>query len=309
MSAAIVQISDPHFGTEITAVARALAALIERIAPTAVILSGDVTQRARRSQFKAARRFLDSLGAVPVVAVPGNHDIPMFALVTRCLRPYSHYREAFGLDLEPVFSNGRVLVQCVNTTRWFRRKHGQISQAQIERIARRLRLARPEQLRIVVAHHPVLAIRDSDNNNLLRGAERAADAWMAAGVDIIMGGHIHLPYIRPLHLEVEQPPHRSWVVQAGTAVSKRVREGIPNSVHVLRYADSGSVQCCVERWDFQAKAQQFELLHSVELPLTRVPLPPPAASSFVATDDVEAERRLHDLADLSDLERERCALE
>lgn len=307
MSSAIVQISDTHFGTEVAPVERALYGLIRAVEPRLLIVSGDVTQRARRAQFAAARRFLDSLGDVRVLAVPGNHDIPLFALARRCLRPYAYYREAFGHDLEPVFANERLFVQCVNTTRWFRHKHGQISQAQIDRVTARLLRSRPEQLRIVVAHHPVLAIRDSDRNNLLRGHALAGQAWMTAGVDIILGGHIHLPYIRPLHLEVENPPHHSWVVQAGTAVSRRVREGIPNSVHVLRYADSGAVRCSVERWDYQASARQFERLHSVELPLSRSPLP--AAGSLVATDDVEAERRLHDLADLSDLERERCALE
>jgi 3',5'-cyclic AMP phosphodiesterase CpdA len=311
MSTAILQISDSHFGTEVAPVERALRALIQALAPSAMIVSGDVTQRARRSQFRAARRFLDSLGGVPVLATPGNHDIPMFALATRILRPYSHWTETFGRDLEPVLETERLLVQCVNTTRWFRRKHGQVSQEQIERVVERLRKASREQLRVVVAHHPVLAIRDSDDNNLVRGHDQAKRAWMAAGVDIVMGGHIHLPYIRPMHAAVEKPPHQSWVVQAGTAVSHRTRDGIPNSVNVLRFADTGPVHCSVERWDFQVKSASFEQLHTVQLPLTRATLPPPplAASSLVAADDVEAERRLHDLADLSDLEREGRAFE
>jgi 3',5'-cyclic AMP phosphodiesterase CpdA len=282
--------------------------LVEELAPSAIIVSGDVTQRARRSQFAAARRFLDSLGDVPILATPGNHDIPMFALATRLLRPYTHFIKVFGPDLEPVFETERVLVQCVNTTRWFRRKHGQISAEQIERVAQRTRRAKPEQLRVVVAHHPLLAIRESDNNNLLRGHQKAVSAWMEAKVDIVMGGHIHLPYIRPLHAEVENPPHRSWVVQAGTAVSKRVREGIPNSVNVLRFASKGPVHCAVERWDFQAATCAFEQLHSVDLPLTRS-APPSAASSLVPPDDVEAERGLHDLADLSNFKREGRAFE
>jgi 3',5'-cyclic AMP phosphodiesterase CpdA len=309
MTQAILQISDTHFGTEVGPVERALRALVLELAPRALIISGDITQRARRSQFRAARRFLDSLGDLTVLATPGNHDIPMFALGTRLLRPYSHWNAVFDRDLEPVLSTDRLLVQCVNSTRWFRRKHGQISAEQIERVAARIRSASPEQLRIVVAHHPVLAIRESDNNNLLRGAQQAVPAFMAAGVDIIMGGHIHLPYIRPLHVEVENPPHHAWAVQAGTAVSKRTREGIPNSVNVVRYADSGTVHCAVERWDFQANVGKFELLHSVDLPLTRSRPQPTAAGSLVATDDVEAERRLHDLADLTDLERESRAFE
>ncbi|HTU59969.1 MAG TPA: metallophosphoesterase [Polyangiales bacterium] len=309
MNTAILQISDSHFGTEVAPVERALRKLIEELAPSAIIVSGDVTQRARRNQFRAARRFLDSLPKIPILATPGNHDIPMFALATRFLRPYSHWIQTFGTDLEPVLETDRVLVQCVNTTRWFRRKHGQISWAQIERVANRIQRAKPEQLRVVVAHHPLLAIRESDDNNLLRGHRQAVRAWMAAKVDIVMGGHIHLPYIRPLHAEVENPPHRSWVVQAGTAVSKRVREGIPNSVNVLRFADSGPVHCAVERWDYQSAVCAFEQLHSVDLPLTRAELQPEAASSLVAPDHVETERRLHDLADLSDLQGEGRAFE
>lgn len=308
MSTAILQISDSHFGTQVARVERALRNLVEELAPSAIIVSGDVTQRARRSQFRAARRFLDSLGKLPILATPGNHDIPLFALATRVLRPYSGWIKIFGSDLEPVLETDRVLVQCVNTTRWFRHKHGQISAAQIERVAQRIRRALPEQLRVVVAHHPLLAIRESDDVNLLRGHRAAVSAWMAAKVDIVLGGHIHLPYIRPLHAEVENPPHHSWVVQAGTAVSKRVREGIPNSVNVLRFADAGPVHCAVERWDFQSTTGAFEQLHSVDLPLTRS-APPPAASSLVPPDHVEAERRLHDLADLSDLQGEGRAFE
>jgi 3',5'-cyclic AMP phosphodiesterase CpdA len=309
MNHSVVQISDPHFGTEVAPVVSALRALIQSTAPRAVIVSGDVTQRARRGQFRAARRFMDSLEGAPLIAVPGNHDIPMFALATRFLRPYSHWAQVFGTDLEPVLETERLLVLCVNTTRWFRRKHGQVSSAQIARVAERIRSSTPEQLRIVVAHHPVLAIRDSDVNNLMRNSRAAVRAWMAAGVDVVMGGHIHLPYLRQLHAEVENPPHRAWVVQAGTAVSRRVREGIPNSVNIIRYPDTGLAQCCVERWDFDAAASSFKQVHAVDLPLTRSLQPSAAPESLDAADDVEAERRLHDLADLSDLERERGLFE
>lgn len=277
MSSAILQISDTHFGTEIPGVVAALRALTRAVAPELVVLSGDVTQRARRGQFAAARRFLDSLGVERVISVPGNHDIPLFALATRCLAPYRHWERSLGADLEPVFESERLQVQCVNTTRWFRHKHGQISPAQIERVARRIARASERQLRIVVAHHPLLAIRVSDHRNLLRGRAEAAQAWLAAGADIVMGGHIHLPYIRPLHVDTEHPAQRTWVVQAGTAVSRRTRDGVSNSVNVLHYADSGSASCSVERWDYRARSGRFERAHSAPLALTRAPagLPDP----------------------------------
>lgn len=266
MNGAIMQISDSHFGTEVEGVVSALLTLARSVEPALVIVSGDVTQRARRTQFLAAERFFEALPAENLVAVPGNHDIP---LLKRFLRPYRNWSSGVDPVIEPNFESDRLLVQCVNTTRWFRHKHGQVSDAQIARVAQRLRRAQPEQLRVVVTHHPVLVIRARDHNNLLRGHTRAGSAWMAAGADILMGGHIHLPYVRSLHAEAQRPPQRTWVVQAGTAVSRRTREGVPNSVNILRYAHSGPARCSVERWDYSAKNARFEQVHNVPLPLKR----------------------------------------
>lgn len=112
----LLQISDPHFGTEQDHVMRALLQLIEECQPDAVLLSGDVTQRARRNQFAAAQKFIDQLPC-PLLAVPGNHDIPLFNLAARFTNPYGNYKRVFGDDLEPEFENDDVLVIGVNTTR------------------------------------------------------------------------------------------------------------------------------------------------------------------------------------------------
>ena len=92
----LLQISDPHFGTEQPPVVEALAALARQQRPDLLVLSGDITQRARPAQFRAARAFMDRLG-VPVLAVPGNHDIPLFDLWTRLRRPYARHVAAFGV--------------------------------------------------------------------------------------------------------------------------------------------------------------------------------------------------------------------
>jgi hypothetical protein len=69
--------------------------------PDVLVLSDDITQRARPAQFRAARAFVDRLGAL-VLAIPGNHDIPLFNLWTRLRRPYAHYSAAIGTELEPM---------------------------------------------------------------------------------------------------------------------------------------------------------------------------------------------------------------
>jgi 3',5'-cyclic AMP phosphodiesterase CpdA len=251
----LLQISDTHFGTEQPPVVEAVVALAARQRPDLVVLSGDITQRARRDQFQRARAFVDRLGA-PWIAIPGNHDIPLFNLYARFVQPYANHVEAFGEVLEPVHETASMLVLGVNTTRNHRHTVGEVSQAQVERVARRIANAGANQLRVVVVHQPVAVTQPSDVKNLLRGHDRALARWAAAGADVVLGGHIHLPYViapdglaRPL-----------WVVQAGTAVSSRIRDGAPNSVNILRWSGDGDrFRCDIEQWNYAAGDAAFVL--------------------------------------------------
>jgi len=262
----LLQISDAHFGTEQPPVVQALLQLARDQAPDLVVMSGDITQRARRSQFKAARAFIDQLKPAALLTIPGNHDIPLFNLALRVFAPYSNYSRAFGKNLEPLFESANLLVIGVNTTRPYKHVDGELSPQQIERVADRLRSAAASQLRIIVVHQPVLAIRESDEENLLDGHRQAVPAWAAAGGDIIMGGHIHLPYVRSLRTTFDDLPRDIWTVQAGTSVSWRIREGIVNSVNLIR-CDGGQSprRCTVERWDYVATSSRFESHTSQEL--------------------------------------------
>lgn len=251
----LLQVSDPHFGTERPTVVDALIGLARQQRPDLVVLSGDITQRARPAQFRAARAFTDRLGA-PVLAVPGNHDIPLFDLWTRLRHPYAHYTAAFGTDLEPVHRSPGLLVVGVNTTRARRHKDGEISPPQIERVAALLEGATAAQLRVVVVHQPIAVTRDDDLPNRLHGHDAALQRWAPAGADLVMGGHIHLPYVMALK-DLARP---MWAVQAGTAVSTRVRPGIPNSVNLLRWGQvSTPGRCQVEQWDYADEAGAFVL--------------------------------------------------
>lgn len=261
----LLQVSDPHFGTEQAPVVQALLRFASAQRPDVLVLSGDITQRARRRQFEAARQFVDRVAAPATVAIPGNHDIPLFNVLARVLSPYGGYRRAFGDDVEPTFADPEVLVVAVNTTRPRRHKDGEVSAAQVARVERRLHGARPSQLRIVVVHQPVMAVRADDERNLLHGRADAVRAWVAAGADLVMGGHIHWPYACSLRMAYRDLPREAWVVQAGTAVSSRVRDGVPNSVNLVRTTAAGaSRRCIVERWDYDAVAEAFRLIERHE---------------------------------------------
>jgi hypothetical protein len=115
---------------------------------------------------------------------------------------------------------------------------------------------------VVVVHQPVAVTRAADVPSLLRGHAVALQRWAAAGADLVMGGHIHLPYVMALH-GLARP---IWVVHAGTAVSSRVRQGVPNSVNLLRWGADSSPGCCdIEQWDFSAAEQAFVRAKLTEL--------------------------------------------
>lgn len=264
----LLQISDPHFGTEQSPVVEALASLSREQHPDLVVLSGDITQRATPVQFRAARAFVDRLG-VPFLAIPGNHDIPLFDLSARLLNPYSRFQRAFGSVLEPIHDSPDLLVLCVNTTRWYRHVNGEVSKAQIDRVASAFAQASSRQLRVVVVHQPVAVMRAADAHDRLRGYELALPQWSSAGCDIVMGGHIHLPYVKAL----PGLPRPVWAVQAGTSVSSRIRDGMPNSVNIVRCGAASPDGCSlVEQWDFAAASDTFVRSTVTEITPVRQPI-------------------------------------
>lgn len=255
----LLQVSDAHFGTERAPVVDALVALAHQLRPDLVVVSGDVTQRARAAQFQRAARFVERLGAPQVLAIPGNHDIPLFDVATRLTDPYREYRRAFGSELEPTHEASDCLVLGVKTTRRYRRVDGEISAEQCARVETRLRQATRRQVRIVVTHQPLAVPRESEIHNVAHGAEAAVQAWASAGADVLLAGHIHLPFVLPLH-EATPLPRPLWAVNAGTAVSSRTRRDAGNSVNVIRVgsaANDAPPLCQVEHWAFDATTNAF----------------------------------------------------
>lgn len=264
----VLHLSDPHFGTEQAPVVSALLALAEAQAPDLVVLSGDITQRARAHQFAAARDFFDRLAPRALLAIPGNHDIPLFNVAARAVLPYAGYRAAFGPDLEPAHEAADLVAAGLNTTRPWRHSDGEVSARQVARSSRRFAAAPAAALRIAVVHQPVAVTEGSDRENLLHGREAAVRRWAEAGCDLVLGGHIHLPFIVDLRTRFAALARPVWAVQAGTALSSRVRDGVPNSVNVIRHdASLRRRECTVERWDCTLAAGGFVLERSVRLAL------------------------------------------
>ncbi len=260
----LLHVSDPHFGTERPQVVEALLRLVQAHPPTLVVLSGDITQRATRAQFAAAKQFVERLGDAPLLTIPGNHDIPLLNPLARLCWPYRNHCRIFGPELQPHYVSDDWLVLCLNTTRSYRHQNGEVSRAQIERVAQRLAQATPHQLRLVVTHQPVAVTQAHDRHDLLRGHAQAITRWSEAGADMVLGGHIHLPFVLPLHTQ-QSLPRPLWAVQAGTAVSSRVRSEAGNSVNLIYRSGNASRQARIERWDYAEARHNFECVTTTSI--------------------------------------------
>ncbi len=190
MNARILHLSDLHTGRrEDAEVERVLAAFVAETAPDLVVASGDLTHRGRREQHERAHALLTSLGP-PVLAVPGNHDIP-YTFPARAVRPWAEFERAWGTT-EPTHAAPGLHVVGLNSVRPFRHQGGALSAAQLERAAARLAEAAPGALRVAVLHHQLVGApwRAARKRPVSR-RDRVLHALADAGADLVLSGHIH----------------------------------------------------------------------------------------------------------------------
>lgn len=225
----IAHISDLHFGRELTSVAEGLLASLDDINPELVIISGDLTQRAKTVEFKQGQVFLQRL-CQPRFIIPGNHDLVAWNVLERFLYPWKKWRQYVANDLEPIMQTDSVIAAGVNTARrmgWYLDwSRGRINNRQIRFVQQMMQDVPEECLRIVVAHHPFWLPDSSMKRSLIGRREQGLQGFRAAGVDLILGGHVHLAYV--------QPVDGMLVSHAGTTISNRLIPGQPNSFNVIR---------------------------------------------------------------------------
>jgi 3',5'-cyclic AMP phosphodiesterase CpdA len=228
----IAHVSDLHFGTEVPAVAQALTLDLRRNAPSLLVVSGDLTQRARTAQFEAAREYLSRLPQ-PQLVVPGNHDVPLYDLVRRFATPLKRYCHFIDRDLDPTFEDEEILVAGINTARSFTWKNGRISTQQIAALHERLD-GTEDRIKIVVTHHPFIPPPGDVGIELVGRAARAITVLDACNVDLLLAGHLHRGYAGDIRTHYPAARRAMISVQAGTAISHRMRGGEANAYNLLR---------------------------------------------------------------------------
>jgi 3',5'-cyclic AMP phosphodiesterase CpdA len=242
----ILHASDLHFGkTNPEIVSRLLHDILER-KPDIVVLSGDFTQDGQSREFIGARDFIAQIPG-PVFTVPGNHDIARFSVAERFLHPYKRYRQYINDDLNPVYEYKNCLIVGVNTARpavphwnW---AHGMISEAQIVQAEKAFQKARPEQCRIFVCHHPLMAAADAPLDTIVWRGKELTRMLFRQNVELVLTGHVH-------HASVTLAnDHEGQLASVGasTATSTRLRHHA-NGYNILEIT-ARKIEIDLQHWE------------------------------------------------------------
>ena len=250
----LIHLSDLHFGRVDRALLDPLLALVKRLRPDLVVVSGDLTQRARSAQFEEARKFLDAM-PFPKIVVPGNHDVPLWNVAGRMLWPLRGYKRHINRNLSPTYFDEEIAVLGINTARSMVVKSGRINEEQIAEVKKHFCDLSDEMTKIIVTHHPFDLPSGHENDELVGRAGKAMETFAHCGADVLLAGHFHKSHAGSTAERYRIIGHSALVVQAGTATSTRGR-GEANSFNVLRIAHP---DIAVERREWNADLREFAI--------------------------------------------------
>ncbi len=224
----LVLLSDLHFGRSKPDLVQPLLESVDLADPDLVVIAGDFVQRARPSQYRMARDFLHRLGR-DWIAVPGNHDIPLYNLPARLIAPRLAFRHWISPETEPEILTDKARIIGLDTTcRWVHQR-GRINEAQIARVAQAIEEEAGRRTVILVAHHPFHHHPEVEKQAMLGGSE-ALSCWAGCGPHVILSGHLHTWAVEPFVARKSQS--MTLQVHCGTGLSTRVR-GEPNDFAVI----------------------------------------------------------------------------
>jgi 3',5'-cyclic AMP phosphodiesterase CpdA len=227
----LLHLSDFHFGRTDARLLAALLDLAAHLNPDLLVVSGDLTQRARTNQFRAAKDFLSALPS-PQIVVPGNHDVPMHNPLARFLYPLRGYRRYIADDPEPFYQDQEMAVLGLNSSRSLTIQDGRLNDKQIARLRQVFDEVSPNTVKILVSHHPFELPPGFETHRTVGGAKKVLAAAAARGVDAILTGHLHTMHSVCTALRESDIQWSVLLSQAGT-ISTRLR-GQAASFNVLR---------------------------------------------------------------------------
>ena len=215
----LVFLSDIHFGR--IASPRIVSALVDDIRshnPDLVVVGGDLTQRSRKTELRAAARLLADIKAN--IVIPGNHDVfAWWFPIRRLVAPLDRYRRMVPYPIEAELVTDEAAILALNSSFGWTVKGGRFTRGQINR-ARTFFSSAGTRLKILVVHHHLSDLRDVfGKHDIAIGGRRLFATVLETGVDLILSGHLHQS-----HSQIVGVGRKTAVlVSSGTATSDRGR--------------------------------------------------------------------------------------
>lgn len=247
----LLHLSDLHFGRVHHDILQSLEDFMSQLLdpPHLVILTGDLTQRARKEQFLEAKVFLEKLPC-PVFLVPGNHDVPLYNLFLRFFQPYKKFRKYLKPWTEVFYEDDYVAVFGLWTVDNLKIEEGKIPSEQLQMAEEKFRNVKPEKVKILAFHHPILKSQRSREKELL-------NRIMKIKPDLMMWGHDHQSGAQYCREEDQKFP---VLVAAGTTISSRTRQEA-NSFNWIKL-EGPRVE--VSTYAFDSEMKQFTIKKTAE---------------------------------------------
>ena len=219
----LFHVSDVHFGAEDREAVAWFDAAVHAEQPDAIIMTGDLTMRAKSAEFAAASAWLEGLDRPTTVEV-GNHDLPLFNIFARLFRPYRRYLKLESMIEKPLDIHGVNVVPLKTTARFQLRNwsKGSVSDGSLKRALKVMEDVDRSGLNIVACHHPLIEAGTQATARTHNG-RNALKALVAAGADVVLSGHVHDPFDK----RHEEGGRTVRLIGAGT-LSSRVRASRPS---------------------------------------------------------------------------------
>lgn len=232
----IAHISDLHFGREDPLAVEALIDELNQNKPDLVVVSGDLTQRARTKQFIAAAKFMKDI-KFPQIVIPGNHDLIIYNIFNRIFNPLKKYRKYISLKDHPTFIDEEIAVVGINTARSGRWEAGKIRKDDIEYISETFENIENKKLKALVIHHNFISQPKKRLKKAVKRSSKLIERMKTNEIDIILAGHVHDAYTDHIKNHTDSETS-TLIVSAGTAISERTRGSVPNSYNWLEIDDN-----------------------------------------------------------------------
>ena len=256
----IAHVSDIHCGPHfLPDVAARLTEALAAVKPDVLVVTGDLTQRARPEEFRAAADFLANFDSVPRLVVPGNHDIPLYRIWERLLKPRANYEE-FAAPYPSVFHNAHVSIVGVDSTAPFHALvNGRVNSTELLACEQEFENADNGQWRVVALHHHLLPPPGYQRKRPMPKARRLLDTMQSLGVQIVLNGHLHRAHIGNT-LDIHpgsSRDHGMVVIQCGTSTSRRGR-GYEREKNSFNLIELQTDDLTVEHWMYFGGSDRFE---------------------------------------------------